>query len=737
MSFLTGSALAIALLVLAPVLAHMLRRRQAEERLFAAARLVPPTPPAARRRSLLEDRALLAVRALAVLGLAVLGATPFIHCSRLALTRRSGASVALAIVLDDSLSMRARLPGRDGATRWARALASARELTSGLSAGDEVAIVLAGAPSRVALGSTTNMAAVTEALEGLSPSDRATDLDGAVELAKGLLRGLAQRDKRVVVLSDLADGSALDAAPLRGDGEIALWLPVPEMAASGEDCAVTRADRAGNKVWARVVCTSSAVPRAPAAGSDTAAAVASAPVPPVAPTPGTSAGRSLEIRAGDKVIASVALGPAVQSEEIAVELPPAAPLGAGAPLGAAPSSAPEAESLRAVLTGTDAIAEDDEAPVVAAGGALAVGVVVDATTTHVATGGAPPIEQALAALDLDAQVHPLPAVPEHADELNAVAALVLDDVPGFTPAVRRALAAWVERGGVLLLTLGPRAGAAPLGASFEPMVPGVVRWGPSPSPGVDPATAALFGASADGMADLAPHGRASIDAEAFQDAEILARWKDGAPLLVRRALGRGAVMALTLPLSTDESDLALRPAFLALLDRFVGTARARGGARRIDVGEAWTFDGYTRVKVQRLSPATSGKARPVAILDSAPGGPGDPGGSVVPSPSPATRSTERLRAAPPLAGLYQLELDGERTTRVAAVPEREIDLHLRRVHEDARAASLGGVEPSLDVSPYVALSLLALFAAELVLRLLGQKTGPSVRDGRSLTAPPL
>jgi hypothetical protein len=689
MSFLTASALAIALLVVAPVLAHLLRRRQAEERPFPPARLVPPTQPAARRRSLLEDRALFAVRALAVIGLAVLGATPFIHCSRLAITRRQGASVALAIVLDDSLSMRAKLPGpfdTRSPTRWARALASARELTAGLAGGDEVAIVLAGAPPRVALGSTTNMAAVAEALEGLAPSDRATDLDGAVHLAKGLLRGLAQRDKRVVVLSDLADGAPAEAPPLAGDGEIALWVPVPELTANGQDCAVTRADRAGNKVWARVVCTSTAT--GPDAGATAEA--------------GPSAGRLLEIRAGDTVVASVSLGPSVKAEEVAVELPANAP-----------------EGLRAALTGKDAIAEDDEAPVVAAGGALPMAVVVDTAATHVATGGPPPIEQALSALELDAQVHPLPAVPEHPDELNAVAALIIDDVPGFTPEVRRNIAAWVERGGVLLVTLGPRAAAAPLGASFDPLVPGVVRWGPSPVPGVDPATAALFGPSAEGMADLAPHGRASIDPEASAGADILARWKDGAPLLLRRSRGRGAVLALTLPLSTDESDLALRPAFLALLDRFVGTARARGGARRIDVGEAWTFDGYRSVKVQHVPLFGPGKPQPVPVIDGAAGVPlGKPGSASTP-PAGVER---RLLAAPPLAGLYELELDGDHTTRVAAVPDREIDLHPRRVHEDARSASLGGVDPSLDVSPYVALFLLALFAGELVLRVLGGST---------------
>jgi von Willebrand factor type A domain/Aerotolerance regulator N-terminal len=728
MSFLTVSALAVALLVVAPVLAHLLRRRQAEERLFPPARLVPPTPPAARRRSLLEDRALFAVRALAVAALALLGATPFIHCSRLAITRRSGASVALAIVLDDSLSMKARLPG--GETRWARALGAARELTAGLAGGDQVAIVLAGAPARVALGSTTTLAAVGEALEGLEPSDRATDLDGAVQLAKGLLRGLAQRDKRVVVLSDLADGSPPDAPPLGGggDAEIAVWVPLHELAADGQDCAVTRADRSGTKVWARVICTGPA--GGPAGGSAGGGAVdggavagARGPVsmgPQAAPNPGPasrgpSAGRSLEVRDGARVLASAPLDPALKSAEIAVDLPPNAP-----------------EILRAALTGSDAIPDDDEAPVVAAGGALPMAVVVDTTATHVATGGPPPIEQALSALELDAQVHPLPSVPERAEELDAVAALIVDDVPGFTPEVRRTLAAWVERGGVLLLTLGPRAAAAPLGASFDPLVPGVVRWGPSPSPGVDPATATLFGPSAEGMLDLAPHGRASIDPAALgaspanpgasPGADVLARWKDGAPLLVRRSLGRGAVLALTLPLSTDESDLALRPGFLALLDRFVSTARARGGARRIDVGEVWTFDGYRSVKVERVSLAGPGagndKPRPVPVFDAASGLPlGLP-----PAGAPAAGEPERrLRAAPPLAGLYALELDGDRTTRVAAVPEREIDLRPRRVRDEARAASLGGVDPSLDVSPYVALLLLALFAAELVLRLLGQR----------------
>ncbi|WP_437968362.1 VWA domain-containing protein [Sorangium sp. So ce260] len=701
MSFVTLGALLVALLVGAPVAAHLLRRRRAEERPFPPARLVPPTPPTARRRSLLEDRALFATRAVSVLALAVLGATPLLRCSHLSLSRRAGASVALAIVVDDSLSMRARQgsgdgAGRAGASRFERALTAARELAGGLAPGDAAALVLAGAPARVALASTTNLAAVSEALAAVTPSDRATDLDGALDLARDLLRGLPQSDKRIVLLSDLADG-APGAAPIAGTPDIATWVPLRELEAAGEDCGIVRADRSSQKARIRVVCTAPAAaapgPDAPAAERDAPAAErdssAAAPAAPAAAGASAAAGRSLEVRAGDAVIGKVALDPALRAEELTLDLPSGTP-----------------EFLIAALTGGDAIAEDDRAPIISAGGPLSIAVVVDPATTHVETGGPPPLEQALSALDLDAQIRPLPSVPEHADELASHAGLIVDDAPGFTPEVRRSLAAWVERGGVALLTLGQRAAAAPLGAGFEPLVPGVVRWSASPARGVDPATAGWLGPSAASLADVAPRGRATLGAEASEGAEVLARWTDGAPFLVRRPLGRGVVLFMTLPLSTEESDVALRPAFLSLLDGFVGAARARGGARRLAAGETWTFDGYRDVKVERVQ------------VDR---GQGPAGREAL----PVAEVERRLRVSPPLAGLYELTLDGERSTRVVSVPEREIDLRPRRVAESARAAELGGMSASIDGSPYVALLLLALLAAELLLRAVGARREPA------------
>ena len=109
MSFITVFALGLSLLVAAPTLAHLLRRGRPNEQPFPAAALVPVTRSTARERSRLEDRGLLLLRALMILCLALLGAGPLVRCSRVTLGRSGGASVAIAIVVDDSARMRTRL----------------------------------------------------------------------------------------------------------------------------------------------------------------------------------------------------------------------------------------------------------------------------------------------------------------------------------------------------------------------------------------------------------------------------------------------------------------------------------------------------------------------------------------------------------------------------------------------------------------------------------------------------
>ena len=649
MTFLTLFALAIAGLVAAPYVAHRLRRQRAEPHPFAPARLVPPTPPKARRRARLEDRGLFAIRAASILALALLGASPLVKCSRLALSR-SGTSVAVAIVLDDSMSM--RVVDASGRSRFQRAQEGAREILGALRDGDAAAIVLAGSPARVSLAATTDVSAARAALDGIVESDRGTDLDGSIAIARTLVSELPQIDRRVIVLSDLADGKS-DAPPLGEGASLPVWVAMPELragsstGAAAEDCGVLAADRAGTRARIRFACS----------------------------TPQSATGREVQIKDGDKVLAQTPL-PQTQMGEATLTV-----------------VGDETRELTAQLTGKDAIASDDRAVVVVEAGPAALAVVGDRTEEAVATGGAPVIEQALAALHLDMAVRPIPQVPDRREDTASFAAIIVDDPPGFTPEQRHALSAFVESGGVLLVALGRRAAAAPLGANFEPLLGQAVGWDSSPAAGVDVASgASFFGEAASSLADVAPKGRAKLAEQDVSAYEPLLKWSDGATLVGRRARGRGDVWMATLPFSVEASDFVLRPGFLALLDAFVAEAKQRATPRRGDVGVPWAFAGARQVEVV------------------------GPTGTI-----PVTRDEGTLRVVPFLAGAYKVTIDGSKELRVAAPLAREIDLRPRAVTPTSTSSALGGGVAIVDVSWMVALGLLALVAAELLMRALSNR----------------
>ena len=643
-AFLTTVALGVAIFVAAPYFAHRLRRLQAQDLPFPPARLVAPSPEKARRRSRLEDRALLAIRAAAVIGLALLGATPFVRCSRLALQRSGGASVALALVVDDSMSMRAAAGNQ---TRFERARRGARELLASMREGDAIAIVLAGAPARVDLAATTDLRAAHDAIDALVPSDRATDLEGAAALARGLVSALPQVDRRVVVLSDLADGHP-EGPPLAGSKEIPTWAALPELAGDATDCALLRADHRGARVRVMVACG-----------------------------PGKSAvGREVTVEEADGQVlgrAPVVAGAPGAAAELTVLLP-----------------SENAMPVLARLGGDDAIASDNVAPVVPEAGRGAVAVVADPTEEAVATGGAPIVEQALSSLKLDTDVRPLPAMPDRLEDLDGAVGVVLDDPAGLTPEQRHALGAYLERGGVALLALGPRAAAAPLGATLEPILAHPIAWTDTTQPGADPAS--VIGAlaeSAESLSRLDAPRRAVLAPEDSGAFALMARWTDGALLVGRRPVGRGAVWIVTLPFSVEASDLTLRPAFLALLDAWAAEARSHAAPARTDVGATWKFLGAHDV----VATGPGGEKLPAAWDEGVP--------SLTPS----------------VLGSYVVTVDGRTETRVAAPGEVELDLRPRPATPNAPGAASSERRGAVDASGDVALALLALMTFEMALRL--------------------
>ena len=106
--------------------------------------------------------------------------------------------------------------------------------------------------------------------------------------------------------------------------------------------------------------------------------------------------------------------------------------------------------------------------------------------------------------------------------------------------------------------------------SLEPFLRGAVDWEPLP-PGisVDVTSFNWLGTEAESLTALSANGRARLDSALLPGAEIVGRWSDGKVLVTRQERGRGLLFSVGLPISVEVSDLALRPAFLALLDQMV------------------------------------------------------------------------------------------------------------------------------------------------------------------------
>jgi hypothetical protein len=671
-SFVVTAALAIALLIAVPIAAHLLRRGRAAERKFPPAALVPRTPPVARQRSRLEDRMLLSVRALMVVALAALGATPLVRCSRLSLARQAGASVAIAIVVDDSLSMRVNMPG--GGPRWNRARDAASELLGSAREGDAVALVLAGAPARLALAATTDLGAARRALRELVPTDRATDLAGAVQIARASLQQLPHVDKRVVLLSDLAG----DPIP---SGEPSAWAPVAELRAPAENCGIASAERSGRTVSVTVGCTSGNIAR----GRElrvTTGENATGPDAGSAPKAGEVIARGrLAVRAGTQIVSM-----SLEADLMVLDVE---------------------------LSGGDACAHDDRAPVAPRSGGLVVAAVSDPTTGAVTTGGPTVLEQALEALAADAVVRPQSLLPDEPNELATVAALVLDDPAGIPPEARLAITEWVERGGVALALLGPRVDTAKLGTTLEPFVRGEVSWRATQAKGVDPKSAPWLGEAAMSLLDLEPNGRVELDTASPDKARVVARWNDGRAFLVETPVGRGLVISASLPASIEVSDFALRPGFLALLDHALAQAARRSGPPRSGPGVAWLFAGSSDVEIT------------------------GPEGSLPVREQRSTRegdTTAQKLAVPEVRGRYRVRSGGSETLRVVTLDADELT---RKPREAEAAGVLTGANPSdarIDASSELALVLLILVTIELAVRFFGRTRRRGVRRAGSEAA---
>jgi hypothetical protein len=651
-SFATAAALLVGLLVAAPVIAHLLRRGKTKEREFPPARLVPAIVITSKQRAHLEDRVLLLLRGLMVLALAVLGATPFVRCSDLSVDRKSGASVALAIVVDDSQSMRAETA--EGETRFELAKRGAEQLLQSARKGDVIAIVGAGHPARLLVNATPDLHAAREALERLEVSDRGTDLSEAVALARSAVKELPHADKRVVLLSDMAVRHL-------ASGDPAPWAPLEPLREPVDNCGIANARRHSAGVVATIGCSS----------------------------PEAARGRELQVLVADETdkdpLASIPLQPRTGVQQLDVKVD-----GMGL-------------ELAVKLSGKDAIASDNLAQAAKEQARLVIGVSADASKASAITGGPTVVEQALKALDADLDVRPMTGMPESAEDLKRFAAVIVDDPPGFSPEERAALIEWLEQGGVALGLLGPASANTQLASSIEPFARDGVQWEATTSVGITPKSVDWLGKDALSLATLVGGGRVRLDAADLPGTAILGSWEDGVPWLFRRDLERGVVFTVGSPASLDQSDFALRPGFLALLDVLVERARQSSGLKVTKAGVPWLFPGDADLVVK------------------------GPDGKKVKEEYITTSSAPQKRVSPGVTGRYQIKVDGVPDSRLVVLDSDELVLAPIGVEELASAATAESTESDLDISPHWALALLGLFTFEMLMRVYGSRLKPGAR----------
>ncbi len=550
MTFLTTAALAIALLVVVPIVAHLLQRGRRDAVAFPLVRLVQPTPKLSSRTGKLQDRVLLGLRCALIVALSLLGAVPLVRCDHPVLTRQQGASVALAIVLDDSGSMRAQLPS--GVERFELAKRSAAQVVSQLHEGDLVAFVLAGQPARLVAGATPQQRVVRDLCLKTPASDRSTDLVGAIELAENSLRSLPQVDRRIVVFSDMGQPAPKTNLPV--------WFPNPELATRVHDCGVVSAIQHGNRVEADVACTDdTAKPNYRLSLVERSG----------------SRAHELELQALSKPVAA-----AKKVQTVAFDNVPADAM------------------LDARLDGKDANRHNDSTPVFKGTAGTVVATLADYTIARAATGGPPLVEQALSAFGGDLVLRPWTVLPEDDRAYGDISLLILDDPPPFGPEARAVLQKWITRGGLAFAWLGQRAVGGALGASLSPFLEGSPKWEPTDVQGLDVADLQWLGPTAKSFAELQPKARLLLDESLAASSKVRARWSDFRAALVERPLGRGIVWTMGLPVTSENSEIGLRSGFLRLFEHLIEVSRKRGASPITVVGRAWRFDRDEGVQIR-------------------------------------------------------------------------------------------------------------------------------------------
>ncbi len=198
MSFLNPFMLFGAGAIAVPIIIHLLNRRRFQRVVWAAMRFVKVSTEKNQRRMLVEDMILLAIRCLMLALLALAVARPAMRSTTHNVFGQS--KVTAVIVLDNSASMGVS----DGVqTRFDKARKVAEQAVDALPSGSAAAVILASDIAKEVIKEPTHdLNLARKAVREAPLSDRATDLFPSIEKALETLKGRSAIRKEIYIITD-------------------------------------------------------------------------------------------------------------------------------------------------------------------------------------------------------------------------------------------------------------------------------------------------------------------------------------------------------------------------------------------------------------------------------------------------------------------------------------------------------------------------------------------------------
>lgn len=580
MAFLQSWMLWGLLAVGVPIAIHLIHRRKARRVPFPAIEFILRSRKAVAKKFRIKQLILLALRCLLVAAAAVAAARPLFP-GRDAAIGPSGGPAAVAICIDQSLSMRAHVGTAPDATAFKAATDAALALVHSLGPDVEAVIVPFADDARtIPAAPTADKTALEGAIRSLSAGYGTTNVARALDTAAAALSNTTKPSKLVYLFTDAAQPGWHDVTPRDATQSIS---------------------------WRVVDVTSHATPNLAAASldvhEDAGGAAARAEVQSFSEL--ATPGAAVELSVNDR--------PAGRNF---VDLAPGASAASNFTLAAPPAGL----NVAVARVAPDALPDDDARWAVFRGRARVRTLLVDGDPKRTIRDAETfYLERALApSREATATLAPVVVDPEGLAraQLSQYDVIVLANVGTLPPTLVSALRRWVSDGGGLFFTAGDRVDAEEANANFGDLLPMRLRGSRStrsehseggatsaaqlslaPPTGKHPVTTALDASTEDvfsstkfATVELFEGGSASSGANA------ILRFSDGTPALVEKTLGRGRIAFLASTIDRDWTNLPISTLYLPLMRRMVrylsgelgdqGTAAVLvGHAIKVEVGE--------------------------------------------------------------------------------------------------------------------------------------------------------